>query len=401
MSLFYQNSRLQFGQEGEHSDLSQLIETEQGHPCYVYDLKQILRRYRYLKENLFHPERLQIHYALKANANQNILSALKKEGSGIDIVSGGELQLALQAGFEGEDMIFSGVAKTADEITLALDKKVQQINVESPQELIRIGEIAKQKELVAPVAFRMNPDVSPVTHPYITTGMSENKFGMTKEFLPELLSILQKYPQALQLRGLTMHIGSQILQLEVFAEAIQKLLSIYKDLEKKGYPLETLDIGGGVGIQYKDPDGEKDFVAIENYAKLVESSLKDFTGQLLIEPGRILVGRSGVLLCKVEYIKETSTKNFAIVNSGMHHLLRPALYQASHRILPLEQKVSGASKMYDVVGPICESSDFLGHDRIFTELEQGDFLAICDAGAYGFAMASQYNAHNMPKEIII
>ena len=326
---------------------------------------------------------------------------MRELGASVDIVSGGEMDIALQNGFESSDVIFSGVAKTKNEILKAISKEIKQINVESTQELSRIGELAKKEGKKISIALRMNPEVSPETHPYITTGMSENKFGMDRSFIPELVRILKQYPDNLNLRGLTMHIGSQLLELDVVDEAIQKLLSIYHELEVLGFPMESIDIGGGVGIHYSHGDEEKDYKIIKKYGDIVTQSLKNFKGEVIIEPGRVLVGLSGVLLCQIEYIKETNYKNFAIVNTGMHHLMRPALYQANHRILSLKEKEGVQKKSYDVVGPICESSDFIGKNRTFLELEQGDYLAICDAGAYGFAMANNYNAHDFPKEIII
>jgi diaminopimelate decarboxylase len=273
--------------------------------------------------------------------------------------------------------------------------------VESPQELIRIGEKARIKNKKISVALRMNPEVSPITHPYITTGMSENKFGMDRSFLPTLIRIFKEFPNELYLRGLTMHIGSQLLDLEAVGEAITKLLSINHELKILGFRTESLDIGGGLGIHYNTIDEDKDFNSIKLYAEKVVTALKDYQGEVMIEPGRVLVARSGVLLCQIEYIKETSLKKFVIVNTGMHHLMRPALYQAEHRILPLIENKKSPAVIYDIVGPICESSDFIGKNRPMQKLDQGDYLAICDTGAYGFAMANNYNAHELPKEIIL
>jgi diaminopimelate decarboxylase len=398
MSVTYQGDHLFVGKH----DLYELMRERKGHPCYVYDLQNIKDRYAKLLQSLEGLSQLSVHYALKANAHPQILKCLKSLGSRVDVVSGGELQHALDQGFSGDDIIFSGVAKSVEEIELALQSKIRQINVESPQELRRIGELALQYKQIASVAFRMNPEVSPETHPYITTGMSENKFGMDRSFIPELVAILQEYKDHLNLRGLTMHIGSQLTDLSAMKEAIQKLLAIGHEFQVFGYPVSSLDIGGGVGIHYNTGDEAKDFTLMEEYGRTVVHSLKDFKGEILIEPGRVLVARSGVLLCQVEYIKSTPHKNFAIVNTGMHHLMRPALYQAQHRILPLQQKnLNKSQKLYDVVGPICESSDFLAKNYPMPELQQGDYLAICDAGAYGFSMANNYNMHGLPDEIIL
>ncbi len=398
MSLHYQGDRLFLGKNG---DLSAIMDQNQGHACYVYDLENIRLRFEKMKSALSGLKNLSIHYALKANGNDKVLQCLHSLGAGADVVSAGEMDLALKNGYQASDIIFSGVAKSVEEINAAIDQGIKQINVESPQELKRIGELALAKNKKMAVALRMNPEVNPVTHPYITTGMSENKFGMDRSFLPELVRILNEYPDNLYLRGLTMHIGSQLLELNAMEEAIQKLKSIFHELQVLGFKMESLDIGGGVGIHYDTDDEEADFATLKKYGEIAVKNLKDFPGEILIEPGRMLVGRAGVLLCQVEYIKDTAVKNFAIVNTGMHHLMRPALYQAQHRILPLLKRNKTDSKVYDVVGPICESTDYLGKNRLLQELTQGDYLAICDAGAYGYSMANSYNHHAFPKEIIL
>lgn len=398
MSLSYQNKKLILGKD---NDLLALMQKQEGRPTYVYDLKIIENRFNKLKSALSGLKKLSVHYALKANANSEILQAFKSWGAGVDVVSGGEMQHALAHGFFASDVIFSGVAKSVAEIDLAIKTNIKQINVESPQELIRIGERSRALGKTMAVAFRMNPEVNPVTHPYITTGMSENKFGMDRSFVPHLVRILKEYESSVRLRGLTMHIGSQLLDLAAMKEAIQKLRSIEHEFKVLGFPMECLDIGGGVGIHYDQMDEAKDFATIAEYGNIVCQSLQDYSGEVLIEPGRVLVGRAGVLLCQVEYIKKSPYKNFAIVNTGMHHLMRPALYQANHRILPLLQDPERGQQSYDIVGPICESSDSLGKNRVMQELRQGDYLAICDAGAYGFTMANNYNFHPFPKEIVL
>jgi len=362
--------------QGNSSPLSHFMDQSVGQACYVYDLKEIAQRYKALSQSVFGSGLSgKIHYAVKANGNSEILKTLRDLGAGVDVVSGGEIRRSLDVGFSGLDVIFSGVAKSHSEIALAMKSEIAQINVESPQELERIGMMATEIKKKIPVAFRMNPEVNPETHPYITTGLSENKFGMTKEFLPQLLRILKQYP-LLDLVGLTIHIGSQIQNLSVYGEALEIIKARYNELIAMGHNLKTLDIGGGLGIDYASPDHDKDLQAIKDYGLLVN-----------------------------KHLKESAHKNFAIVNTGMHHLLRPALYQAQHRILPLLQRessdTSGAKKFYDVVGPICESSDFLGKDRLFGSLQQGDFLAICDSGAYGYSMASGYNDHALPQEFVL
>jgi diaminopimelate decarboxylase len=333
---------------------------------------------------------------MKANSNRQILKLFKKEGLGVDVVSAGEIKRALECGFKGDDIIFSGVAKTADEIRFALKTRIDIFNVESPQELERIGAIAKKSKSQTQVSFRLNPNVDPKTHPYITTGFRQNKFGMDHSFLPELLRILARYPNALKLVGLDFHIGSQLTDLKPLVEATEKTIKIFRDLRAQGFPLRYFDIGGGLGISY---NGEKTINARE-YGRRVEKLLAPLDCEILTEPGRFLVGDAGVLLTRVEYIKKTPYKTFVVVDTGMHHLLRPALYGAKHRILPVTK--SGERLMtVDVVGPICESSDSLGSNRKMPLPDQGDILAIMDAGAYGYVMASDYNLKEWPEEILI
>lgn len=366
-----------------------------GTPIYIYDLDGMLQRLHEFRSAF--QEQIHIHYALKANSNPLVLKAFKKEKIGIDTVSGGEIGLALKAGFKPADIIFSGVGKSSEEIEIALRKNISQINVEGPQELERIAKIAKKLKRISRVAFRMNPDVSPQTHPYITTGFRENKFGMDMSFLPDLKEILKKYSKHLSLQGLTLHIGSQLLEFKSIQDAIEKTIPIYKEFQADGHDMKTFDIGGGIGIPYDGgiaPD-------LAEYGKIVLNLLKPLGCQILSEPGRILVGPFGVLLTEVEYIKRSPARNFAIVNTGMHHLIRPALYQAQHRIWPLTRRHEELKYAYDVVGPICESSDFVGKNIELHGLVQGDRLAILDTGAYGYSMASFYNAHKLPKEIVI
>ncbi len=368
-----------------------------GSPIYLYDLDSMLKSVRDFKEAF--DGKVEIHYAAKANAHPEILKAFKKEKIGVDTVSWGEALDCLEAGFKPEDIIFSGVAKTEQELKEAVKKQNKQINVESPQELIRIGELSQKYKKKTKVAFRMNPNVNPNTHPYITTGFRENKFGMDASFLPELRGILRKYSKYLDLKGLTLHVGSQLRDLTGILEAIQKTIPVYLDFKNAGYKLETFDIGGGIGIAYEG--GET--IDLKVYAQAVQELLEPLNCRILTEPGRIFVGAHGLLVSEIQYIKKNPFKNFAIVNTGMHHLMRPALYQAFHRIEKVADKAasSAVSEVYDIVGPICESSDVLGRDRYLPSLRQGDLLAILDAGAYGYSMASFYNAHALPREIII
>lgn len=384
----YKNQNLYLGD----TSLSKIAK-KHGTPTYVYSKDRILEKLDQLVSAFTLP--LQVHYALKANSFRPLLKMLAAKGCGVDVVSGGEIKRALETGFLPSKVIFSGVAKNEEEIEFALKKKIFAFNVESPQELERIGKLASKSKITAQISFRLNPNVNPKTHPYITTGFKQNKFGMDKSFIPELLRILKK-SKYLKLTGLDFHIGSQLLEIAPFEEALVKSLPIYKNLQSMGYPLKHFDIGGGIGISYQ---GQKT-INLKQYAQRLEKHLRPLGCKILCEPGRFLVADSGVLLTQVEYIKKTPYKNFVIINTGMHHLIRPALYGSFHNILPVK-KHTGKLVKADVVGPICESSDFLAKDRKMVLPQQGDILAVCDAGAYGFVMAGRYNLHPMPKEILI
>lgn len=375
------------------------IAKDAGGPVYVYNLAHIADRVNFLK-SAFKKIKPSIHYAMKANDQQDVLRTLREAGALIDTVSAGEVKIAIKSGFQADQIIFSGVAKSKDEIAYALKTGIKQINVESPSELRRIAQIAKDLKIRASVAFRMNPDVNPQTHPYITTGFRDNKFGMDDSFLPELIEILRSNPESINLRGLTLHIGSQLLELTSLKEAIEKTKAVFLDLKSKGFTLDRFDVGGGIGINYQTDDETSERKLLSEYAAMVDSLLSDLGVEIILEPGRTLVARSGLLIGEVQYIKDTQYKKFAILNTGMNHLLRPALYQAKHRVLPLNWSNS-ATQTYDIVGPICESADFLAQKVELPELHEGDFIAIADAGAYGRVMASHYNAHDLPKEVAL
>lgn len=365
-------------------------------PAYVYDLKGLLNRLQLFKKTVA-PAR--IHYALKANPHPVLLKSIAQTGAGVDIVSGGELKLALQAGFLPENIVFSGVGKTEAEITKAIRTCILQINVESLSELKCIARLAKKLRTRVPVAFRINPDVNAKTHPYITTGLKENKFGMDKSLLPDLLNVIGENHRYLKLQGLAMHIGSQMQSLKPFKVALKNMTLLYKTLNKT-FPLQTLDVGGGLGLDYTKPPGPKEIKFIQAYGRILKHQTRDLKARILTEPGRIITARFGVLIGQVQYLKAGRHKNFAVLNTGMNHLMRPCLYQAYHRILPLENK-KGPAQMYDVVGPVCESADTLAFDRSFKGLKEKDFLAVMDTGAYGATMASRYNTHPFPKEIFV
>ena len=394
MGLIYQNNQLHFGE----NPLAILpIARARPTPFYLYDLDGMRARAKKLKGA--YPG-LEVHYALKANGSNRILSTFRQEGTGVDVVSGGEIRRAFAAGFRASDVIFSGVGKTREELSLAIGLGIKQINVESPQELVRIVALAKASGQRPKIAFRINPDVDAKTHPYITTGFRENKFGMGESFFPELKEILRGAGNAVELVGLTLHIGSQLTDLNPLEDAIGIARRAYQEFRAEGFKMQTLDVGGGLGINYKEEHTNpgRDYALLDGYAAMLQRALKGFDGRVLCEPGRILVGSSGALVAEVQYVKETPFRNFLIANTGMHHLMRPALYQAHHRVLPVVHHADRQIKRYDVVGPICESSDVIGKDREFPEVRQDEFIAIADAGAYGYSMASNYNEHAMPEE---
>lgn len=368
---------------------------KQDRAFYLYDVDEILKRLELFKTQL--PSNHSIHYAMKSNSNSYILKSIAAKAYGADVVSGGELRLAVESGFRPDKIVFSGVGKTYSEIELAIELKIKQINVESPQELLRIAEVSKKNNVITPVALRMNPDVDPDTHPYIKTGFRDNKFGMDASFLPELKSILLNNKEHLNLVGLTIHIGSQIIDLNSFKDAIEKTKMVYNELVHAGHKISSFDVGGGLGMSYEKQNYQDDHSRIKSYCEVIENCFKDLDVEILIEPGRIITARSGVLLCQVEYIKSSPYKNFAIVNTGMHHLMRPCLYQAHHNIQPITMTAK-KPKLYDIVGPICESSDVVGYDRLMPELDQGEWLCIFDTGAYGFSMSNTYNCHDLPYE---
>lgn len=365
---------------------------------YLYYLKDFEERALFYRDCFRLEDR--IHFAMKSNSHPKYLEAAVKSGLGVDLVSGGELRKAKSAGFDPKKMIFSGVGKSRSDIELALSESIGQLNVESPMELERIGEVARSLKTKARVALRYNPNVSADTHPYIRTGFKENKFGLDESFLPELSQILNRYKDELRLVGMTLHIGSQILNVDSLVEAVEKTIPVYKYFLALGHQLETFDVGGGLGIDYENNPSIKEYDRIKDFSERVIPILNPLGCRILCEPGRFLTARSGMLFTKVEYVKRTPYKNFVIVNSGMHHLLRPSLYRAHHRILPLREKESPLF-VCDVVGPVCESSDVMGYDRSIPIPEPGDWLVALDVGAYGAVMSSDYNSFPTPEECFI
>jgi diaminopimelate decarboxylase len=363
-------------------------------PAYVYSRAAIEKQWHAYNDALTERQHL-ICYAVKANSNLAVLNLLAKLGSGFDIVSIGELERVLKAGGDPKKIVFSGVGKRADEIARALDVKIKCFNVESLSELTRLDKIAAEKNLVAKVSLRVNPDVDAVTHPYISTGLKENKFGIAYD------KALEAYMQAAQMDnldvvGIDCHIGSQITTIAPYIDALGKLLELVSKLEKKGIKLQHIDVGGGLGIRYQDESPPQPEELIQALCRTIQ----DTDYELLLEPGRSIVGNAAVLLTRVEYIKENSGRNFAIVDAAMNDMLRPALYDAWLSIKPVDEKSKASPARYDIVGPVCESGDFIGLDRELA-LQEGDLLAVESAGAYGFTMSSNYNTRPRAVEVMI
>jgi diaminopimelate decarboxylase len=401
----------------EDADLERATE-EFGTPLYVYSAGTILDHYTRLDAALAPLDHL-ICYAVKANSNRAILKLLAEAGAGFDIVSGGELYRVLAAGGELAKCTFAGVGKSREEIEYALEQRVYSFNVESEAELEYIDRIASTKGLRAPVAMRVNPDIDPRTHEYIATGSGENKFGIALDRMPGAYERAGKM-QNIEIVGVQMHIGSQITEAAPFADAIAKVAPVVRDLKSR-YSIKFFSIGGGMGIIYqralesgsgkwwRDHGGESSAFSVHDYAAAIVPPLRELGIRILVEPGRFLVGNAGVLLTRVRYIKKSGAKKFAIVDAGMNDLIRPALYRSYHEIVPVEESITNKSESrnknkterIDVVGPVCESGDFFALDREMPEVREGDLLAIMSTGAYGFAMASNYNSRPLPAEVLV
>ena len=391
----------------EEVDLEQ-VAARVGTPVYVYSAGTIQDHYRRLDGALNGLEH-EICYAVKANSNRAVLRLLAKEGAGFDIVSGGELFRVLAAGGDPSRCTFAGVGKSREEIEYALEQGVHCFNLESEAELEFIELIAASKGACVPIALRVNPDVESGSHHYITTGRSENKFGIALDRVSAVYAAAARLPH-IAIRGVQMHIGSQITEAAPFAEAIAKITSLVMEL-KKNYGIEFFSVGGGMGIVYESSlaSGSGDWwkrdatgaLTIENYAAAIVPALRGLGLRILLEPGRFLVGNAGVLLTRVRYIKKTAEKKFAIVDAGMNDLIRPALYQSYHEIVPARALEGAAPETIDVVGPVCESGDFFAQDREMPPLAEGDLVAIMSAGAYGFVMASNYNSRPLPAEVLV
>ncbi|MFZ1325892.1 MAG: diaminopimelate decarboxylase [Candidatus Contendobacter sp.] len=365
-----------------------------GTPCYIYSRATIERHWRAFDQAFgTHPHL--ICYAVKANSNLAVLNVLARLGSGFDIVSGGELERVVAAGGDPGKVVFSGVGKRRDELERALELGIRCFNVESEAELAVLEKVAAARGQRAPVSLRINPDVDAETHPYIATGLKQNKFGIAAD---HALAVYRQAAASPHLRmvGMDCHIGSQLTQIAPFVAALQRLLALAKQLKAQGIALHHLDLGGGLGIRYRDEEPPS---PATQAAALLEQ-LRAAPYEILIEPGRAIVGNAGILVTRVELLKSGVDKHFAVVDAAMNDLLRPALYAAWQDIIAVEPRANGLTRLYDVVGPICETGDFLGKDRELT-LEPGDLLAVRSAGAYGFAMSSNYNSRPRAAEVMV
>jgi len=365
-----------------------------GSPVYIYSYRTIERHYKVF-DNAFKGVPHIICYSCKANSNIAILRAIGRLGGGVDIVSGGELYRSSAAYIPNDKIVFSGVGKTEEEIVAAIRSNILMINVESEEELSTIARIASKMKKHVPLSIRVNPEIDPKTHPYITTGLKKNKFGVMREDAMKLYDRIKAHKYLTPV-GISSHIGSQILELGPFKEAVCSLKEMVKQLKEKGITLKFIDIGGGLGITYKDelpphPD---------DYARIIEEELKGTELTLILEPGRVIVGNSGIFVTKLLYIKKVPGKTFYIVDGAMNDLVRPSLYGAFHEIVPV--RYNDAKKInVDVVGPVCESGDFLAKDRDMPLVESGELLAVLSAGAYGFSMSSNYNSRRRVAEVLV
>ena len=362
-------------------------------PSYVYSKKIILDNYLNFKKQFEDMNHL-ICFAVKSNSNIAILNLLVNNGAGFDIVSGGELQRVIAAKGDPKKVVFSGVGKSQEDIELAIKHDILTFNVESEAELYRIQNTAKKLNKKASISIRVNPDVDPKTHPYISTGLKNNKFGVDEQNAISMYKIAKEL-DAIEIKGIDCHIGSQITELQPFEDSIKKLLALIDYLKSIDILIEHIDIGGGIGIQYS----EETPPTFADYGKTVKNILKERDLKIIFEPGRALIGKAGILLTEVEYIKNSSEKNFLIVNAAMNDLMRPSLYEAFHEIINLSPSDS-EKKNYDIVGPVCETGDFLGKGRLISA-EENNILAVLDVGAYGMSMSSNYNSRPKAAEILV
>lgn len=381
----YRHGELYFN----NHQLTSLASVQNYHqPFYLYDLNLIQERLDAIKSwKGLH----RLHYAMKANYSEEVLKLILKNGCGLDVVSLGEIQHGLSCGFSPSDIIFSGVGKTKTELRWAIQNDIYQINVESLSELQRVAALCEEQKKTASIGLRLNPEVDAKTHPHIATALHDSKFGFSMSDLPEINSILQNNPR-LKLVALSYHLGSQIVEAQVYEEAIVKIKPLYLEMRKKFPTLQRLDVGGGIGLNYHDHDLSHDFKRWDQIKQIYSRELNDFGAEVLFEIGRFLVARAAVLVAQVQYIKKTEYKNFAILDVGMNNLMRPMLYKAYHHIYPLIKKTNPPNEyLYCVVGPLCESTDVFHHNIQLSELKSDDLVIIADVGAYCKSMASHYN----------
>ena len=372
----------------------QQIAAQYGTPCYIYSRATLERHWQAFDQALAGRPHL-ICYAVKANSNIAVLNVLARLGSGFDIVSVGELERVLAAGGKADKIVFSGVAKRHDEIARALEVGIHCFNVESEPELYRINEVAAAMNKRAPISLRVNPDVDAKTHPYISTGLKENKFGIAIDEAARIYNIAAGLGN-IDVIGIDCHIGSQLTSIQPFVDALLRVLTLLDQLVKEDIHIKHIDIGGGLGIRYRDETPPQP----ADYARALTQVLGDRDYTIIMEPGRAIVGNAGILVCKVEHLKHHGERHFALVDAAMNDLMRPALYSAWQEIIPVIPRNDGQAYTYDIVGPICETGDFLGKQRPLN-LEENDLLAIRSAGAYGFSMSSNYNTRGRAAEIMV
>lgn len=372
------------------SDLAQ----QYGTPLFVYSRATIERHYRAFEQALADRPHL-VCYAVKANSNLAVLNVLARLGSGFDIVSGGELQRVLRAGGDASKVIFSGVGKQPEEMALALQAGIRCFNIESEAEIMTLNRVAADLGKTARISFRVNPDVDAKTHPYISTGLKENKFGINIDEAERIYLHAQQQSH-LEVVGIDCHIGSQLTELSPFVDALERLLNLIQRLDTRGIHIRHLDLGGGLGVRYKDENPPLP----SEWASALNKQLSSYDGEVIIEPGRAIVANAGILLTRVNVLKNNEHKNFAVVDAAMNDLLRPSLYGAWQQIIPVKQQVTTSPADYDVVGPICETGDFLGKNRELS-IDTGDLLAVRSCGAYGFSMSSNYNSRMRAAEVMV
>ena len=406
MNYFYIKDNHLYAENFLVEDLSK----QYGTPLYIYSKNQILRNYREINQPLVNSKLDFLNcYAIKANSNPEILKILSEEGAGAEVSSGGELYLALKFGYLRNKITFTGVGKTDEEIEYALKENIFNFTVESPQEIGVISEIAHRLSLIARISIRVNPDINANTHPYITTGMKENKFGIDSKYILDVFGEANRLPN-IDIIGLHAHIGSQITEVGPYIETVKYLSSLLKKLESMRINIRYLNVGGGFGVQYKnilthryiptEEDEIESYASLGDYVKSVLKMLTELNKKLVIEPGRSLVANAGILAGKVLYTKQNELKKFVIADTGMNDLMRPCLYNAYHQIVPLTLKDTGY-EVVDVVGPVCETSDYLATHRNLQKFERGDYFAVMTTGAYGYTLSSNYNARTRPAEILV